>query len=198
MAGIELQLVTGKALLPWLDALAALRIRVFRDFPYLYDGSLEYEREYLREYADSALSLIVLALDEGRVVGCSTGMPLVDADAAFRQPFEKVGYDPASLFYFGESVLDSAYRGRGLGHRFFDLREAHATHHGFAQSSFCAVERPAGHPRQPDHYRPLDGFWTRRGYRRHPELKADFVWKDLDQETETAKSLVFWLRRLLN
>jgi hypothetical protein len=25
----------------------SLRIAVFRDWPYLYDGSLEYEREYL-------------------------------------------------------------------------------------------------------------------------------------------------------
>ena len=46
--------LSGPALEPWLDALGALRIRVFREYPYLYDGTLEYEREYLRTYVNAA------------------------------------------------------------------------------------------------------------------------------------------------
>ena len=40
------------------EELAALRIEVFRDFPYLYEGSLEYEKEYLNTYSQSADSMI--------------------------------------------------------------------------------------------------------------------------------------------
>ncbi len=36
------------------------------------------------------------------------------------------GYDPAEVFYLGESVLLSEYCGRGIGVRFFEQREAHA------------------------------------------------------------------------
>ena len=41
-----------------LDNLAALRIEVFRDFPYLYEGSTEYEKEYLKTYSLSTDSMI--------------------------------------------------------------------------------------------------------------------------------------------
>lgn len=194
MAPVQVQVVTGRDLLPWLDALAELRIRIFREFPYLYDGSLAYERQYLQGYARSPLSLIVLALDDDQVVGCSTGLPLVDADPAFRLPFTAAGHDPESVFYFGESVLEAAYRGRGLGHRFFDQREAHAARHGFALTTFCAVERPPDHPRRPESYRPLDAFWRRRGYRRDPDLCASFAWKDIDEISESDKTLTFWRR----
>lgn len=38
-------ILTGDTLTSALDDVARLRISVFRDWPYLYDGDLEYERE---------------------------------------------------------------------------------------------------------------------------------------------------------
>lgn len=186
--------VQGSAVLPWLDALAELRIRVFRDFPYLYDGSLDYERAYLAEYAASDHSIIVLALDGDRVVGCSTGLPMLDADPAFAKPFAAAGFELAELFYFGESVLEADWRGHGIGHRFFDQREAHAHALGFATTTFCAVQRPANHPARPADYRALDAFWRKRGYRPRPDLVTRFAWKDIDQPVETDKPMQFWVR----
>ena len=55
---------TGRSLEPWLEALGELRIRVFREYPYLYDGTLEYEREYLRRYLDARDSLVVIVTGE--------------------------------------------------------------------------------------------------------------------------------------
>ena len=40
---ITIQVVTGSAIAPYVDDLARLRMQVFRDFPYLYDGTYEYE-----------------------------------------------------------------------------------------------------------------------------------------------------------
>src|SRR5690242_19351414 len=48
---IRIERATGAAIEGYLDVLAALRIRVFREYPYLYDGSLAYEQEYLASYA---------------------------------------------------------------------------------------------------------------------------------------------------
>ncbi len=194
MSEVRIETVSGAAIVPWLDELAALRIRVFREFPYLYDGSPAYERDYLAEYAESRHGLIVLAMSGDRVVGCSTGMPLDDAASEFRQPFVNAGRNPGTVFYFGESVLDAAWRGQGLGHRFFDEREAHAERLGLATTAFCAVVRPPDHPLRPADYRPLDDFWTRRGYVRHTGLIAHFAWKDIGESEETPKPLVFWLR----
>ncbi|MDY6956961.1 MAG: hypothetical protein SVO96_08835 [Pseudomonadota bacterium] len=51
----------------------ALRIAMFCDFPYLHDGSIDYETDYLAAYSAGAESLFVLSLrgerDRGRVDG---------------------------------------------------------------------------------------------------------------------------------
>ncbi|NBO21620.1 MAG: GNAT family N-acetyltransferase, partial [Rhodobacteraceae bacterium] len=47
---IALRALTGPAVAEVLDDVARLRIAVFRDWPYLYDGDLNYERRYLDSY----------------------------------------------------------------------------------------------------------------------------------------------------
>ena len=44
---IQTRILTGNAVGEVLDDLARLRIAVFRDWPYLYDGDVAYERDYL-------------------------------------------------------------------------------------------------------------------------------------------------------
>jgi GNAT superfamily N-acetyltransferase len=180
-----------------VDDVARLRIAVFREWPYLYDGDLDYERDYLGSYLASPASVLVIAEVDGRVVGASTGMPLVDEAAEFAAPYARAGIDPASVYYFGESVLLPEYRGRGLGHRFFDAREAHAASLGrFGFTSFCAVVRAEVDPRRPTEYRPLDAFWTGRGYRRRPDIETMIAWKEIGEQAATEKRLVAWLRPL--
>ncbi|MCW4152862.1 GNAT family N-acetyltransferase [Halomonas sp. 18H] len=188
----------GAEITPYLEGLADLRIRVFRDFPYLYDGDPAYEGEYLKRYAENPRSLFVLALDGERLVGASTAQPLSDEVEEFRAPFEAQGYRVADVFYYGESVLLPEYRGHGLGHAFMDAREQHAAAAGYAWVAFCAVERPADHPLKPADYRPLHDFWQGRGYQRHPELATHFAWKDVGHTEETDKPMVFWLNRIDN
>ena len=68
---ITLETLSGAALLPHLDDVAKLRIAVFRDWPYLYEGDVGYERDYLAAYAQSPNSVVVLARDGDQVVGAS-------------------------------------------------------------------------------------------------------------------------------
>lgn len=179
-----------------LDALAALRIAVFREYPYLYDGDEEYERRYLATYLDTPGAIVVLVRDGDRVVGAATGLPLAGEPERFLAPLRAAGVEPAAHFYFGESVLEPAYRGRGLGDRFFDEREAHAVDLGFRNACFAAVERPDDHPRRPPSYRPLDPFWRRRGYRKLPGVTTSIAWREHDELSETDKPMAIWTRRL--
>lgn len=193
---LRIECVSGPAIAPWLGALAALRIRVFRDWPYLYDGDAAYEAAYLQTYMASPRSLFVLAFDGDEVVGCSTAVPLADEDAQFRAPFHEAGIDLDAIYYFGESVLDPRYRGRGLGHRFFDEREAQARALGFAATAFCAVARGDDDPRRPQDHRPLDEFWRARGYRERPELVAEFAWREPGDPAPRPHRMQFWMRQL--
>ena len=190
---VKLRTLFGESIESQLQALAQLRLLVFREFPYLYDGDLEYECHYLRKFAQSERALVVLVEAGEQVVGASTALPLQDADSAFQVPFEK----PEDYYYFGESVLLSAYRGKGLGHQFFEHREDAARRLGFSQTCFCAVVRDAEHPAKPEHYRDLHPFWTKRGYRPLENCRASYSWKDLGDQGETEKTMQFWAKRLV-
>ena len=135
-----------------------------------------------------------VARDGPAVVGAATGAPLEDQDAAFVDAL-RPHHAPETVFYCGESVLLPAYRGRGLGHGFFDAREARARALGRTVSAFCAVIRPADHPARPPSPRDLSPFWRKRGYR-PLDAVAQFSWTDLGASEATAKPLGFWHRRL--
>lgn len=196
MNEIELTCVRGAQLAPWLEQLAALRIQVFREFPYLYDGSLEYEAQYLRTYLECDSSVCVLALDGERVVGASTGLALSDETEPFRRPFEQAGLDTAEIFYCAESVLLPDYRGGGLYRHFFHAREEQARALGKSRSVFCAVQRPHEHPLRPADYQSLEAVWQHFGYGARPELTTTFSWKDLDAPVESEKTMLFYLKEL--
>lgn len=195
---IRIERCSGPALEQFIPELARLRIEVFRDFPYLYDGDVDYEKKYLQTYIDCPESVIVIAFDGDKVVGASTAIPMKYETDELKKPFIENGYKLDEVFYCSESVLDKNYRGLGIGVRFFEQREAHAEDlGGFKHICFCCVERPVNHPRRPVDYVPLDKFWTKRGYVKHPELHTTYIWKDLDDENETPKPMTFWLKHEL-
>lgn len=193
---IEVLTLTGAAFDAALDEVARLRIAVFRHWPYLYDGDMDYERRYLSRYNDSKGAVLVGAFDGARLVGASTGAPMEEHAADFGAPFAATGIPLDKIFYCAESVLLPEYRGQGLGHAFFDAREAQARRLGRTHVAFCSVIRPADHPSRPADYRPLDDFWRKRGYAPQPGIEAEFAWRDLGDTAETTKKLQVWMRQL--
>jgi GNAT superfamily N-acetyltransferase len=193
---VTLSTVTGPAILPFIADAARLRISVFREYPYLYDGSLDYEEVYLRTYSASPGSVFVVARDEERIVGVSTGMPLAQETEEVRRPFLDAGIPVEEVFYFGESVLKPAYRGQGTGVRFMETREAHARNlPGIKYAAFCAVERPVDHPQRPADFIPLDEFWKHRGFAK-TLLRTEFTWKETGEAAESPKVMAFWMKKL--
>ena len=182
----------GSEIASVFDDLARLRIGVFRDFPYLYEGSIDYEKEYLKTYTQSRRSFLFAVYSGSQMVGATTCIPLSDETADIRKPFEEASYDLDKIFYFGESILLPSFRGLGLGHRFFDEREAHARQFDtFKKTCFCAVERPENHPAKPLDYRPNDAFWLKRGYRKQPALQSLMEWPDVGEVASTPKRMVY-------
>jgi GNAT superfamily N-acetyltransferase len=196
-ARLDVKSITGDAIYGVLPDLARLRIAVFRDWPYLYDGTLDYEEKYLNTFAAAKGAVVIAAYDGPLMVGASTGAPMIEHAGEFGEPFRNAGFDMERIFYCGESVLLKSHRGYGLGHAFFDGREAQARKlGGFTQSTFCRVIRADDHPLKPADYRPLDEFWNKRGYRPLPGVIATYDWKDIDQSDETTHEMQFWMKSL--
>ena len=189
------RILTGDSVGAVLDDLARLRIAVFRDWPYLYDGDPAYERDYLRAY-QSPGAVVVAAYDGARMVGAATGAPMEHHAGDFAAAFANRPERLEEIFYCAESVLLPAYRGHGLGHAFFDGREAQARALGRRYSAFCSVQCPKDHPLRPAGYRPLDDFWRKRGYEPLSGVVAEFDWKDIDAPVSTRKPLQFWMKTL--
>ena len=85
-----------------LDEIAGLRIAVFREWPYLYDGDLDYERRYLRPYVESEAALVVGALDDGRLIGVSNATPMEDHAGDF------------AVRLLGADEFDDVFGGQGF------------------------------------------------------------------------------------
>lgn len=176
-----------------LADLARLRIEVFAEWPYLYAGTLEYEEQYLAEFARAPSSVLVVVEDAGCVVGASSATALADEAPAIRRPFTERKLAEGEWFYLAESVLKREYRGRGLGHQFFDAREALGREQGFTKFAFCTVLRAPEDPRRPIGHFDLDPFWRQRGYG-PTELLAELAWREHGEADETRKSLRFWVK----
>ncbi|CAG5007706.1 hypothetical protein DYBT9275_04108 [Dyadobacter sp. CECT 9275] len=191
--------LTGAAIEQVFDDLAHLRISVFRDYPYLYEGDVSYEKNYLKTYARSERSLLFAVYDGNKMVGATTCIPLADETGEIQMPFQNAGLDLDSIFYFGESILLPHFRGIGLGHRFFDEREKHAaSFQTYKLTCFCAVDRGNVHPAKPANYRANDTFWLKRGYRKDNTLQSQMEWPDLGEDHPTPKTMIFWTRPLIN
>jgi GNAT superfamily N-acetyltransferase len=195
---VRVEALTGDRLQAHLNDVARLRIEVFREYPYLYDGDLDYERRYLAAFATSPNAVIVGAFDGDLVVGASTAAPLSSQAYEIRAPFLARGDDLGSYFYFGESVLRRSYRGHGIGGRFFDLREGQARACGARVTTFCSVIRAADHPARPKDYSPLDAFWGKRGYAPQAGLICQIGWKEIGDREESPKPMQFWMKRLVS
>jgi GNAT superfamily N-acetyltransferase len=186
----------GQEIVPFISELAALRIKIFHDYPYLYEGDLEYEKKYLKTYTDCPEVILVLVFDQDRIVGASTALPLKFETPNVIEPFRQHIYNINSIFCFGESILLPEYRGQQIGKQFFAERENAAREQGYKIATFFEVIRSPDDPRRPSYWHPLNSFWEKLGYEKHSELNSSYSWKEIGETEESPKPITFWLKQL--
>ena len=195
---ISYKSLIGAEISAWIIPLAELRIKVFRDWPYLYSGTIEHEKIYLNRYEKVEKSFVILALDGANVIGASSCIWLPEeSDQEIKKTFKERNFNLNDVVYFGESILLSEYRGLGIGSKFMEAREEFAKrvcHAKFA--AFCSVIRPEDHPLKPKNYRSLENFWKRRNFIKQENMFCKMTWNDIDQSFDTEKQLQFWIKSL--
>jgi len=83
-----------------LTFLAQERLNQFREYPYLYDGTIEGENDYVAWYQTLPNTAIAIAYYNYEPIGVVTGAPFVE----FGQHFE--GYGCCSLHFWLYWVCD--------------------------------------------------------------------------------------------
>ena len=177
-----------------LRDVARLRLTLFREFPYLYEGTAEAEAEYLQTYAQTPGAALVLARDGERVVGAATAVPLSGEVEELQAPFRAAGIDPAQVLYIGEALLEDGYQNQGLGGQLLDRAEAQADALGLPLLAAAMVQRPDDHPLKPAGWRSPRSLAERRGYVMRPELDTTLTWQEVGESRPSPKPMRFWVR----
>ncbi len=190
------KLLTGNEVDESLDALATLRIEIFREFPYLYDGKRESELRYLSVYAQTAEACVITVTDAGRVVGAATGIPLQYEQKELIDPFAATPYPVDSIYYVGELLFYPAYRNRGLGMKLLSMMEDKVRSLGSYRYLTCATAvRPDDHRHRPAHYLPIERFLNRTGFKAIAAVTTSFSWLETDG-TSREHPMQFWIKEL--
>lgn len=192
----------GSEILPHLTHVGQMRIKLFRAFPYLYDGNLDYEISYLQGLAENRQSQLLVAEVDHQPVGIATALPLISSAEILAQAhtiFRQADINPAACYYYSEILVEPEFRGLGIASEFYQLRANHARSLGFHNICFAAIEQPDDHPQRPSDYHSPVTMWQRMGFQRHPEMQMTFQWPTLRLDGTTqnqSHQMIFWLKSL--
>ena len=60
-----------------LRDLVVAKNNIFKEYPYLYYGTMAAEKNYMMLYTTDAKATLALAYDDNKIIGISTGIPLL-------------------------------------------------------------------------------------------------------------------------
>ena len=194
--GLRILGVRGPEARPFFEDLARLRIGLFREFPYLYEGTTEYEKEYLETYFSCPQALVLLVLSGDALVGFSSSIPLVHECAEIRRPFEDCELDLADYLYLGEAMLEAPHRRQGILRVFFEHQEQAALTGGMRFTTLMTVDRPDDHPLRPAGHVSMDVLLKHFGYAGIPGCAVRMAWPRIDTGRIELNALSLWSKNL--
>lgn len=192
---IETFLIGHKAE-PSLEAIASLRLDIFREYPYLYEGLRDDELRYLRSYAEKPGACVILVEDAGKTIGAATGMPLKHEDQHLLDSFAGTAHLIDKSYYVGELLFYRDYRHRGFGSRLLARIEEYVRSLGPYSHLVCmTVMRPPDHLLCPADYAPIERFLARTGFVPMAGITSTIAWREIDG-VRRDHLLQFWRKDL--
>lgn len=183
----SMEVVKGKAIEKYAKYIASLRILMFKEFPYLYDGSLEQEEKYLSAYTDSPDSIVILAKQDDCIVGLLTGMPVTkicEFIADFKKILDENNRTTASAYYYGEALILPAYRGQGVLTKMFQELDSVIKKMSYNHAYGITSIREKNDSRRPANYRDTDPLWVRLGLTK-TDMIIEGEWPTISKTGET-------------
>lgn len=196
---LVIKLLQGRDIEPHIDAVSHLRTKLFREFPYLYEGSIAYEKDYIKGYLSDNKSLFVVAFDGDSIVGAITGIPLASESEVIvgaADLFRACDIDPSVYYYIGEGVVLPAYRDAKTALAMYKLMLNQIKQWKiFNKLCFVAVEREENHPLRPKNYSSLVPVFKRLGYKK-TDITFSYNWPTIQTNgsvKDAENELTFWV-----
>lgn len=158
----------GKKIEPHIQIVAQMRIKEFANYPYLYDGNMDYEKEYLTYYTKNEHSMLILVKEKNKVIACATSTPLsvfIDFFGDSRNSFERASKNIDQFYYYGEIIILPQYRNLGLGNQIYNKRLEYAKSLAYKNVAIITVVRPSDHKLKPNNYIETYGLFEKQGFK---------------------------------
>lgn len=203
MGDLSIEASFGQDIKPHIAQLAELRIRGFRDFPYLYAGSVAYERHYLEGYLTEPRAMLLRVLDGGQLVAAATATPLVSSTEIVADGpalFAAAGHDPKTFYYYAEILVEPSHRGRGIAPLVYAERQRYAQGWGYQHLCLAVVQREPDHPLKPRDYKSPERIWARDGFV-PTDMTFTFQWPTIQVDgrvVEADNRMRFWTKSLVS
>lgn len=163
---LSIEVIKGKNIAQYAKYIASLRLMMFKEFPYLYDGTLEQEEKYLSFYSDSPDGTLILAKQDDCIVGLLTGMPvnkICELIPDFKKILTENKRNTQPAYYYGEALVLPAYRGQGILTKMFQEEDNAIKKMGYNIAYGITAIREKDDSRRPVNYRDTDTLWTHLG-----------------------------------
>lgn len=192
-----IKVFTGQEAKNYVDEIAAMRINTLKEYPYLYKGAVEIEKEYLQVYFKSPNAIVLLAFDtNNNVIGFSNSIPLIDEAEEIKAPFIEKQLNCDDYLYIGEGLIYPEYQGKGLVRQAAQFHEEIARNKGFKYLVFMAVDRSKNHPCKPDNYKSTDDLFKHFGCTKFDNINVTLTWDQVDTNEQTTNTLSLWYKEL--
>lgn len=188
---------TGKDVAKFTTLIANYRISFFKKFPYLYEGNMEYESNYLEGILNEKKSLLVVIQFNNSPIGISTSYPLTTEADILTETYEKFiseNKKPEEYFYYSEIILSDDHRQKGLSKTVYEIQEDYAKTLGFKKICLATVLREKNDIRKPLDYRDSDGLWENLGFSK-TKIIIDYEWPTIQFDSSIQKNknkMIFW------
>ena len=183
----------------YLEEVIKLRVEVFREYPYLYDGNLEYEKEYFKDFVKDSTARVILVKDGFEVVAVATSIALSNAHLCddIHKPFIEKGYDVERFYYYGEIMIDKNYRNKGISKQIYGLREKEVLSLGFDRLCFATILKDSDKMPQ-DYFDPAE-MWKSMRFDEHLDMQVECSWPKIQYDGSTREQvskLNFWVKKI--
>lgn len=177
------------------DSFADLRMTIFREYPYLYEGDLATEKQYFELFGDKTICMI--AKDGPAIVGVIIGTPLQEIFKPLLKPLIEADINVEKMFYLADLLVLKSYRGKRIGHTLYELFEKEVQKTGkFSHILIREIFKSPGDPKKPFDYYSLDLFWDKRGFKKMEGISQQDKWKAIGDEEISLHTMIYQVKKL--